>query len=133
MYSCYECSQTVPRVHFTAHDGRILCNKCSVGVKPCTDRQKLFSENIGEGYYYFYKSDLLIKISIRKMVSEDGAVKIKFAENTGELVIWTDTSVKKVSRPGNIIQKFEWCYIIKDSVGEILGYLGKPEEVELKC
>lgn len=39
--SCYECGAEVPKGidnHFTAEDGRILCENCSVGVEPCTER-----------------------------------------------------------------------------------------------
>lgn len=41
--SCHSCGCEVPagvENHFTADDGRILCGKCSVGVKPCSDRIK---------------------------------------------------------------------------------------------
>jgi hypothetical protein len=127
MYSCYECNTKVGQQHFTAHDGRILCDKCSIGVKPCTDRQKLLCEAIEEGYYYFYKFDLFIKLSISKTISEDGAIKIKLDNNAGELIIWIDTIVKKVSRPGFLVSKFEWCYLIKNSEGELLGYIGKTQ------
>lgn len=126
MYSCYECKTKVGQDYFTSTDGRILWDKCSAGVKPCTDRQKFLCEAIEEGYYYFYKFDLLIRLGIYKMVSEDGGAKIKFAGNSGELTIWTDTTVKKVSRPSNIIQNFEWCYVINNNQGEVLGYIGKP-------
>jgi hypothetical protein len=126
MYSCYICNAKVGQQHFTAHDGRILCEKCSEGVKPCTDRQKLLCEVLEDGFYYFYKFDLFIKLAIKKSVSEDGAIKIKFEDSDSELIIWTETIVKKVSRPGNIIAKFDWCYFIKNTEGEVLGYIGKP-------
>lgn len=35
--SCHNCGAVVPagvKNHFIADDGRILCDKCSVGVKP---------------------------------------------------------------------------------------------------
>jgi len=40
---CASCFVEVPREvekHFTAKDGRILCEKCSVGVEPCSARIK---------------------------------------------------------------------------------------------
>jgi hypothetical protein len=126
MYRCYECKEIVGPQHFTSHDGRILCDKCSEGVKPCSDRQKFLCEAIEEGFYYFYKFDLFIKLGIKKTVNEDGAIKIKFWDNDSELIIWTETTVRKVSRPGNIIAKFDWCYLIKNTEGEVLGYIGKP-------
>jgi len=41
--SCYKCGVEVPpgvANHFTAEDGRILCDKCSTNVVPCSDRVK---------------------------------------------------------------------------------------------
>jgi len=41
--SCYKCGIEVPEGvenHFISEDGIILCNKCSVGVKPCNDKVK---------------------------------------------------------------------------------------------
>lgn len=41
--SCYECGVEVPEdigKHFIAQDGRILCDKCSEGVEPCSDEIK---------------------------------------------------------------------------------------------
>jgi hypothetical protein len=104
-----------------------LCKKCSVGVKPCTDRQKLLCEKMEEGFYYFYKFDLFIKLKIEKVVYLGEETKILFKGKNGHLNIWLDSQIKKISRPGNIIQKFDWCYILKDSEGEILGYIGRPQ------
>lgn len=45
---CNKCRVEVSRSiekHITAEDGRILCNKCSVGVEHCSDRiKKLLTE-----------------------------------------------------------------------------------------
>lgn len=41
--SCYKCGIQVPSEidkHFTAKDGRILCDKCSQGVEPCSPEIK---------------------------------------------------------------------------------------------
>lgn len=40
---CYKCKTEVPasvQDHFTASTGIILCEKCSIGVEPCSDRTK---------------------------------------------------------------------------------------------
>lgn len=37
-YACNKCKKEVGKKHFTAEDGRILCNECSQGVKPCSER-----------------------------------------------------------------------------------------------
>lgn len=37
--SCNKCGSVVPpeiKNHFVAIDGRILCEKCSIGVAPCS-------------------------------------------------------------------------------------------------
>ena len=37
---CAKCGEIVnkdPRKHFTSFDGRILCNKCEIGIKPSND------------------------------------------------------------------------------------------------
>jgi len=41
--TCHKCGVEVPRdieKHFTAEDGRILCDKCSIGEEPCSERTK---------------------------------------------------------------------------------------------
>ena len=41
--SCHKCGIEVPTGalnHFTAEDGRILCDKCSKGIKPVNERIK---------------------------------------------------------------------------------------------
>jgi hypothetical protein len=41
--SCHKCGAEVPGGvlnHFTAEDGRILCDKCSKGLKPVNERIK---------------------------------------------------------------------------------------------
>lgn len=126
MYRCYECKTEVGKRHFTARDGRILCKKCSEGVEACTDRQKFFCEELTEGYYYFYMFELFIKLGIDKGIIEDGNIEIKFKDNSGGLTIWKDTKIRRVPRPSNILNKFEWCYMIKDSDGRVLGYIGRP-------
>lgn len=40
---CSKCGEKVPysvKYHFTGDDGKIYCKKCSVGIKPCSDRIK---------------------------------------------------------------------------------------------
>jgi hypothetical protein len=125
VYSCYSCHKEVSKNHFTASDGKILCEKCSEDVEPCTDRQKFLSEDIAEGYFYHYNFDLFIKLKIDKIIYEGKKIEVRFNNSSGFLEIWENTKIKKVSRPGNIIQKFQWCYSIKDSSGTILGYIGK--------
>ena len=41
--SCNKCGTVVSpmvRNHFVSIDGRILCDKCSIGVEPCSDKTK---------------------------------------------------------------------------------------------
>jgi len=48
---CYECGKEVLKGvdnHFTSEDGRILCEKCSQGVEPCTERIKKILKRLDE-------------------------------------------------------------------------------------
>lgn len=41
--SCYVCKVEVKdsvEEHFTSYEGKILCDSCSIGVEPCSDRIK---------------------------------------------------------------------------------------------
>lgn len=126
-YSCYKCGVSVPKEHFTADNGIILCSNCSKGVKPCSDRAKFHITDLTEGFYYFYKHDLFIKSRIIKTTHNiGGGLEIKF--DNGEIIIWENSLVKPVRRPPNIINQFYWCYSIKNTYGDIIGYIGKPKE-----
>ncbi|WBW97589.1 hypothetical protein [Oceanirhabdus sp. W0125-5] len=125
-YSCYECGVAVPKEHFTAENGVILCEECSQGVKPCSDRKKFLITDLTEGYFYFYKHDLFIKSRITGLNPLGEGLELKF-EN-GEVNIWGNTSVQAIRRPSNIICEFYWCFIVKNTYGDIIGYVGKPKE-----
>lgn len=39
-FVCNKCGVEVPKKHNTSKDGRILCDKCAIGVKLLTDFDK---------------------------------------------------------------------------------------------
>lgn len=77
-------------------------------------------------YYYFQKTDLIIKSELVSVEHSTEEIYIKFTG--GGLSIWRDSTVLKVKKPSNTVGKFEFCYLIKNCDGEILGYIGKPCE-----
>lgn len=130
-YHCYNCykegvyTEVEAKNRFVAEDGRVLCNKCAAGITPCSDRKRFFTDLINDkenSFYYFYKLDLFIKSKVID-IKEDEI----FFEN-GKLAILRETEIKKVRRPSNIIGEFEWCYIIKNTDADTIGWIGKPSE-----
>jgi hypothetical protein len=96
-----------------------------------SDMNDLFFD-LGDGssfsgiYYYLQKADLNIKSELISVEHSREEIYIKFT--AGNLSIWKTSIVKKVKKPRNIKDKFEFCYLIKNYNGEFLGCIGKPYE-----
>lgn len=82
----------------------------------------MVNENLIEGTYYFIKGELFIKSKIIDIEENGTTLNIKFT--CGELEVQEENLIK-VRRPCNLIQKFIWCYILRNSSNEVIGYIGK--------
>lgn len=127
LYLCHKCKKEVSREErFIAFYGEVLCPECAKGVEQCTDMFELLfdipSDLIGV-YYYFNKSDLRIKSELVSVEHNLEEIYIQFT--SGSLSIWKYSKIKKVKKPDNNKDRFEFCYLIKNCDGEILGYIGK--------
>ena len=83
-------------------------------------------EKFKEGTFYYYKNGLVIssKVTNVKLEAKD-FISISFGCGSVDMSV---KGIKPIKRPGNIIAKFEWCYILRDINGDCLGYVGKKVE-----
>jgi len=83
-------------------------------------------EQLQQGTFYYYKSSLLVSGKVYNVVVyEDGELEIFF---TGGIVGVYKDKIRAIRRPGNIIDKFKWCYLLKNEDNENIGYIGLKEE-----
>lgn len=129
-YSCNNCKKEVSREdRFIAFYGEVLCPECAKGVEQCTDMFELLYDIPVDPtgvYYYYQKTDLRIKSELTSVEHSRNDIYIQFT--SGSISIWKDSKIKKVKKPSNNKNKFEFCYLIKNRDGEILGYIGKESE-----
>ncbi|KGK81154.1 hypothetical protein [Clostridium sp. HMP27] len=130
MYFCYKCNkEVIEEEKFIAFYGEVLCNECSKGVEPCSNMFRLLfdiSEDLLGVHYYFQKTDLRIKSQLTSVEHSRESIYIQFT--TGNIVISDTSTIKKVKKPSNNIGIFEFCYMIKNSDNEIIGYIGKESD-----
>lgn len=126
-YSCNKCHKEVKtKERFISYCGEVLCSECSKGVEPCSVTNRLFwdmEDDLSEIYFYLQKADLNIKSQLVSVEHNREEIYIEFT--AGTLSIWRDSIIKEVKRPSNSEDKFEFCYLIKNNSGEVLGYIGK--------
>lgn len=85
-------------------------------------------EQLLQGTYYYQKSELFFKGKVYNIVVyDDGELEIFF---NGGIVGAYSKRLKQIRRPANIIEEFKWCYLIKNSDNENIGYIGLPNEKE---
>ncbi|MBY6915504.1 hypothetical protein [Clostridium botulinum] len=87
---------------------------------------KELKEQLKEGTFYYHKFGLLVKGKVN-MILELSKDSLNVNFEGGTVDIYSD-KVKKIRRPGNIIERFEWCYILKNQYNECIGYIGKLVE-----
>lgn len=90
------------------------------------DRKELCKQ-LKEGTFYFYKFGLLVKLPVASVIDKEDFITLDFANNAGYVDVFVE-HMQKVSRPGNIIAKFKWCYSLKNDYGDHIGYIGRTEE-----
>ena len=90
------------------------------------DRTELCKQ-LKEGTFYFYKFGLLVSLPVAEVIDKEDFITLNFANNTGYVDVFVE-HMKKVSRPGNILNKFSWCYSLKNDYKDFIGYIGKTEE-----
>lgn len=134
-YKCYECNkkgiytEVEEKNRFIDKNGKILCTECAKKAESCNDKIRFICDitsDLNKCFYYFQKTNLKIKSKVTDFQSESNEIKIKF--QNGELSVLKENQIKKVSRPSNIIEKFTWCYAIKNTDEDLIGYIGKKEE-----
>lgn len=104
----------------------MLCSECSKGVEPCSVMNRLFWDmegDLSEIYFYLQRADLNIKSQLVSVEHSREDIYIEFT--AGTILIWRGSIIKEVKRPSNSEDKFEFCYLIKNDLGEVLGYIGK--------
>lgn len=87
-------------------------------------------EQLLNGTYYNYGYGWVVKLDIAEILigvlgtSDFMSVRLV----GGGYVDILSENIKPVRRPGNIIAKFKWCYLLKNKDGECIGYIGEKEE-----
>ena len=83
-------------------------------------------EQLSKGTFYYCKPELWIESKIEEVnIIEDDYLMIRF--NGGHADAFLE-NVKAIRRPGNIVKKFNWCYILKNYDNECIGYIGEVQE-----
>ncbi|WP_294395291.1 hypothetical protein [uncultured Clostridium sp.] len=87
---------------------------------------KELKEQLSEGTFYYYKFGLLVKGKVKMILqSDDNTLNVSFEGGTVD--VYADT-IKSIRRPGNIIAKFKWCYMLKNYYDDCIGYIGHIED-----
>jgi len=81
-------------------------------------------EQLSQGTFYFYKFGLLIKTKVVDVIELDEELWQVVLE-CGNVDVFPKR-IKKVRRPSMWINEFEWCYVLKNSYDESIGYIGLP-------
>lgn len=82
-------------------------------------------EQLQQGTFYRYEPGFFIKSEVKRVVEMEG-IFLQISFECGNVDVFTD-KIKPVRRPGNIIAKFEWCYMLKNEDGACIGYIGLKE------
>ena len=94
--------------------------------------QEVLKVDLLEGIYYFQKEDVFLKSNIKgfeiikNSTGEEDLLDIEL--DNGHIGICECSKVTKINRPPNISLKFDWCFSIRNTSGELIGYIGKPTE-----
>ena len=83
---------------------------------------KLIDE-LKQGTFYYYKLGLFIKSSVTNvfMVNRN-SLSVTFSH--GAVDVYLDT-IERIERPSSIVKDYEWCYVLKNYYGEVIGCIGK--------
>lgn len=83
-------------------------------------------EQLKQGTFYYYKIGLFIKSPVKNVfIFDENSLSIAFSY--GSLDIFLDT-IESIKKPSRILNDFDWCYVIKNYYGEVIGYIGKEVE-----
>lgn len=94
--------------------------------------QEVLKVDLLEGIYYFQKEDVFLKSNIKgfeiikNSTGEEDLLDIEL--DNGHIGICECSKVTKINIPPNISLKFDWCFSIRNTSGELIGYIGKPTE-----
>jgi hypothetical protein len=71
--------------------------------------------------FHFYKFGLCIISPVTGIEDIGSGLEIKI--DGGNVTIWDDSLINKVSRPANLIRECENCYSLTNEYGEPIGYV----------
>lgn len=86
--------------------------------------EELLKHDLEEAYFFYSKSDLVLRLPITDIAKSEDGISLYLGDDS-HLIIWNDSEVKRVKRPSNFIGDFEYCYLIKNSDKELIGYIGR--------
>lgn len=86
-------------------------------------------KDLSKVYYYLHITNLKIKSEIYSVEHNRDEIYIQFS--CGNLSISSDSAIIKVNKPKESEEQFEFCYLIKNRDGEVLGYIAMPCESNL--
>lgn len=86
---------------------------------------KELKEQILKGTFYYYVDALFIHAKVKNICELTSCLHIGFEGGAVDVAL---DKIKPIRRPGNIIEKFKWCYILKSYNNECIGYIGECEE-----
>ncbi|MBK1809171.1 hypothetical protein JHL18_00720 [Clostridium sp. YIM B02505] len=78
-------------------------------------------EKLRTGYFYYNKFGLFIKSKVKEITTEDNKINIEFE---GGQVETTLSKIEIIEDKTNVATRFEWCYKVKNSFNEEMGFIG---------
>ncbi|MDU4750302.1 MAG: hypothetical protein E6X86_04660 [Clostridium butyricum] len=86
---------------------------------------KELKEQLLQGTFYYYIDTLLIHAKVKNICSV-GKDSIHIGFEGGAVTVGID-NIKPIKRPGNILEKFNWCYVLRSYDNKCIGYIGEIE------
>lgn len=82
-------------------------------------------DKLKQGTFYYYIDSLFIHAQVKDTCSI-GKENIRIEFEGGAVTVGID-NIEPIRRPSNVVEKFNWCYILKSYDNECIGYIGEIE------
>ena len=94
-----------------------------MGLEGGKEEMEILKQQLEKGTFYYHKFGLLIESEINLVLQVDEG-KLTVCFNGGIVDVYRDC-IQEVSSPSESLNKFEWCYKLKNYYDETIGYIGE--------
>lgn len=82
-------------------------------------------QQLTTGTFYYYIDSLFIHAKVKNVCELSKFLHIDFEGGAVDVAM---DKIKLIKRPSNIVEKFNWCYILKSYNDECIGYIGQIQD-----